>query len=116
MTSCSAAGRRRRSVIIAWWPRAAPTGGFCRHAGLACFRAGQYAESLEHWRNLLAATESGSDDWLEAKYYQLTCLAKTDPAAARQVLKQFQVLYPEIKSAAWRDKFVELERQIQPPA
>jgi hypothetical protein len=87
-----------------------------RHAGLACFQAGQYVESLEHWRNLLAGTESGSDDWLEAKYYQLTCLAKTDPAAARQVLRQFQVLFPDIKSAVWRDKFAELERQIQPPA
>jgi len=85
-----------------------------RRAGLACFQAGQYAPALEHWRNLLTGTESGSDDWLEAKYYQLVCLEKTDPAAARQVLKQFRVLYPELKSAAWRAKFAELERQLKP--
>jgi hypothetical protein len=113
--------------LLGRWPEAADRYGrlvaaaprdrrLLRHAGLACFQAGRFAESLEHWRNLLAGTESGGDDWLEAKYYQLLCLEKTDPAAARQVLKQFKVLFPEVKSAAWRDKFAELEHQLQTPA
>jgi hypothetical protein len=79
-----------------------------RRAGIACYKAGRYAEALEHWRSLLGGLENGSDDWLEAKYYQISCLQKTDLAAAEKVFKQFQVLYPEVKSAAWRDSFAEL--------
>ena len=52
--------------------------------------------------------DGGSDDWLEAKYYQISCLQKVDAAAAEKVFKQFQVLYPDVKSAAWREKFAEL--------
>jgi len=76
------------------------------------YHAGRYAEALDHWRMLLAGLESGSDDWLEAKYYQLACLEKTDRANAAKVLEQFQVLFPEIKSATWRPKFAELENSL----
>jgi hypothetical protein len=83
-----------------------------RRAGLASYHAGRYAESLDHWRMLIAGLETGSDDWLEAKYYQLACLEKTDRATAAKVLQQFQVLFPEVKSAAWRPKFAELENAL----
>ena len=53
------------------------------------------------------------DEWLEAKYYQLACLEKIDRPTAEKVLKQLKVLFPEIKSATWRDKFTELEKQLQ---
>ena len=85
---------------------------FLRRAGLATFATSRHAESLEHWRKLLAGLASGSDEWLEAKYYQLSCLLKTDRAAADKVWKQFKLLFPEVKSAAWKDKFAELEKQF----
>jgi hypothetical protein len=79
---------------------------------LATFQTGRHAESLEHWRKLLAGLSSGSDEWLEAKYYQLACLLKTDKPAADKVWKQFKLLFPEVKSAAWKDKFAELEKNF----
>lgn len=85
---------------------------FLRRAGLATFHTGRHADSLEHWRKLLAGLSSGSDEWLEAKYYQLACLLKTDKPAAEKVWKQFKLLFPEVKSAAWKDKFAELEKNF----
>jgi hypothetical protein len=85
---------------------------FLRRAGIATFQTGRHAESLEHWRKLLAGLSSGSDEWLEAKYYQLACLLQTDRPAADKVWKQFKLLFPEVKSDAWKDKFAELEKQF----
>jgi hypothetical protein len=83
-----------------------------RRAGVACFQAGQFAAALDYWRTLAAGLTAGSEEWFEAKYFQLACLEKTDRAAAQNVLKQFRVLYPEVKSAAWRDKFIELAQRL----
>jgi tetratricopeptide (TPR) repeat protein len=84
-----------------------------RRAGLACYHADRYSEALDHWRTLIGGLESGTEDWLEAKYYQLACLEKTDRASATKVLQQFKVLFPEVKSATWRPKFAELENSLQ---
>jgi hypothetical protein len=81
-----------------------------RRAGLAQSQAGQHAKALAHWRTLLLGLPKGSNDWLEAKYYQLLALSKTDPAQARKVMDQFQLLYPELGGTTWRDKFTELSR------
>ncbi len=83
-----------------------------RRAGIACFQAGQFAVALDYWRTLAAGLNAGSEEWFEAKYFHLACLEKTDRAAAQNVLKQFRVLYPEVKSAAWRDKFAELAQRL----
>ena len=82
---------------------------YLRRAGIAHFQAGEHAAALEQWRKLLSGVESGSEEWLEAKYHQLACLAKTDRASAVKVWKQFKLLFPEIKSEAWKDKFAALE-------
>jgi hypothetical protein len=78
-----------------------------RRAGLAAYQAGDYPAALNFWRTLLAGADGGSDEWLEAKYYQLACLAQTDRPAAKKVYDQFQLLYPTVKSAEWRAKFAE---------
>jgi len=83
-----------------------------RRAGLAEVKAGRNSQAVAHWRTLLGGLETGSDDWLEAKYYQLACLEQTDRDAAEKVYKQFKVLFPEVKSAAWREKFAELAKQF----
>jgi tetratricopeptide (TPR) repeat protein len=85
---------------------------FLRRAGLATFQAGRHADSLAHWRKLLVGLESGTDEWLEAKYYHLACLLATDRPAAEKVWKQFKLLFPEVKSDAWKEKFAELEKRF----
>ena len=81
---------------------------YLRRAGLAWFQAGHHAKALAHWDKIVAGSDSASDTWYEAKYYQLVCLAKTDSSEAIKSWKQFKLLHPEVKSDAWRDKFAEL--------
>ncbi|MHB8970269.1 MAG: tetratricopeptide repeat protein [Pirellulaceae bacterium] len=81
-----------------------------RRAGQAQAAAGQHAQALAHWRTLLQGLPKGTDDWLEAKFFQLQSLAHTDKEQARKVMQQFQLLYPDLGGAAWRDKFTELSR------
>jgi hypothetical protein len=83
-----------------------------RRAGLAQFQAGQFAAAVDHWRKILSSESPGSDAWLEAKYYQLASLQKVDPPTAEKVWRQFQVLYPEVKSPAWQPRFAQLARQF----
>lgn len=86
---------------------------YLRRAGIAHFQAGEFAPSLELWRKLLGGVESGSDEWLEAKYHQLACLEKTDRASAVKVWKQFKLLFPQVKSATWKDRFAALEAELE---
>ena len=77
---------------------------YLRRAGLAYFQAGNYERSLAAWRTLLAGLEKGSEGWYEAKYYQLSCLFRTDEKAARPVWQQFKLLYPELGPPPWRGR------------
>jgi tetratricopeptide (TPR) repeat protein len=85
---------------------------YLRRAGLAWHHAAKYAQALPHWRKLLSGLPAGSDDWFEAKYYQLACLQQVEPEDARQSWQQFKLLYPDVKSAAWKDKFAALGKQL----
>ena len=85
---------------------------YLRRAGLAHFAAGNHPAALSCWRRLLGGVPQGSDEWLEAKYYQLACLLVTDRPAAEKVWRQFRLLFPEVKSPAWRDKFEELGKDV----
>jgi tetratricopeptide (TPR) repeat protein len=85
---------------------------YLRRAGLAHFAAADYAASLDCWRRLLGGVSPGSEAWLEAKFHQIACLLQTDRPTAEKVWRQFQLLYPEIKSPAWKDRFAELATQF----
>jgi tetratricopeptide (TPR) repeat protein len=82
-----------------------------QRAGRACYEAGQYPQALAHWRTLLAGLPAGSEAWFEAKYYQVACLVHTDRAAAQRVLRQLEVLYPEVPSELWRTRLKALRTQ-----
>ena len=105
-------GRRPPIGCRSWSRRCRATGGCCGGPGWRRSRRAATPQALEHWRTLLAGLASGSDEWLEAKYYQLACLLKTDRPAADKVWQQFKLLFPEVKSAAWQDKFAELEKNF----
>ena len=63
---------------------------------------------LECWRPLAQGLPKGSDQWLEAKYYQIQCLRATDIEAARKVLSQFKAIYPEPGTSEFGQKLKNL--------
>ncbi len=82
---------------------------YLRRSGLAHYQAGQYDSSLQRWRTLLAGLRKGTSEWYEAKYYQMACLAASDPDKLAAVLKQFELLYPNVPSP-WKEKIATLPR------
>jgi hypothetical protein len=99
----------RYDAILGAYPKDA---NYLRRSGLAHFRAGEFAEALDPFETLLAGLEAGSDEWFEAKFYQVSCLARTEPDAAAKVYGQFRALYPELGGRAWRSKFEALGRGL----
>lgn len=85
-----------------------PSKSYLRRAGLASFAAKDYAAAIVHWRTLVRGVPKGSDEWFEAKYYQLACLFQFDAAQARIAYDQFELLYPDLGPPAWRVKFAAL--------
>ncbi len=100
---------RRLDVLLAAFP---DQQDYLRRAGLAHFRAGQFEAALACWRTLLAGVPANSTDWYEAKYYQLSCLARVDRDQARKVYQQLRLLHPEIADPTWRDKLDELGKSL----
>ncbi|GIW95056.1 MAG: hypothetical protein KatS3mg110_3097 [Pirellulaceae bacterium] len=88
---------------------------YLRAAGLLAFQKKQWERSLQCWRTLLAGTPVGSDAWYEAKYYQLRCLLEIDRTAARQVWQEFNIVAPTGGTAAWQEKFRQLQQQFAAP-
>jgi tetratricopeptide (TPR) repeat protein len=101
------AAERLDKLLAALSGEATKSKSYVRRAGLAHFSAGQYDKSLQHWRMLLAGLKKGSADWYEAKYYQMACLARLDPSKFKSVLKQFQLLYPNVPQP-WKDRIAAL--------
>jgi len=99
----------RMEKILAAYPK---DKGYLRRAGLAHYNAGDYEQSIEHWRTLLAGLPKESDGWYEAKYYQIGCLAQFDKPTARKVFDQFALLHPKLGSSAWREKFESLKKLL----
>lgn len=86
---------------------------YLRRAGLARFSAGQHAEAGSHFRTLVAGVPGDSEAWFEARYYQLSCLAKTDRARARQLFQQHKLLHPKLAPESWRARYEELAKSLQ---
>jgi len=99
----------RLSAIIAAYPT---DQAYLRRAAIALVQSGKHAAAIDHWRTLLAGLDSGSPGWYEAKYYQMVCLQKSDPAKAKEVFAQFKLLHGDSTPAPWRDKMKELERAL----
>ena len=105
-----AAAAKRLSQLLAVFPT---DQSYLRRAGLSAFQAGEHAAALEHWRKLVAGLPKNADNWYEAKYYQLACLAQLDRAKAREAWGQYRILYPDLGPPAWRGRFVELQQRIE---
>ena len=86
---------------------------YLRLAGLTNFQAKQYNAALNHWRTLTHGLPRGSEEWFEAKYYQLACLAETDSSQARKALANFRLYYPNDGPPAWQEKFAALSQRLK---
>ncbi|MEK6248088.1 MAG: hypothetical protein N2C12_07905, partial [Planctomycetales bacterium] len=86
---------------------------YLRRAGLTLYNDKQYERSLSHWRTLVSGLPGESDEWYEAKYFQLSCLAKSAPVKAVKVMDQFRRLHPAMGSAAWRKQFQQLDGSLR---
>jgi tetratricopeptide (TPR) repeat protein len=86
---------------------------YLRRAGLATFAAGDFPAALAHWTTLLRGLSAGSDEWFEAKYHQIACLAATDKAEAAKVMQQFTLLYPKLGGGSWAAKFRTLAASLK---
>lgn len=95
----------RYDAILGAYPKDA---NYLRRAGLAHFQAGQFERALACWQTLVDGLPAGSERWFEAKYYQMSALAKVDRDAARPVFGQFRVLYPDLGGEAWQARFATL--------
>ncbi len=89
-------------------PEHAKNKDYLQRAARAQFLAGNQAASLEHWRRLLLGLQRGSEEWYEAKYYQLACLQKLDRERFDRAARQFRLLHPQLGPPAWRQKFARL--------
>jgi hypothetical protein len=65
--------------------------------------------SLECWSLLLAAAQSGSDQWFEARYNALRLISRLEPARARDLLAQHRALFPTYGPPPWGDRIRELD-------
>ncbi|PQO32440.1 hypothetical protein DTL21_19690 [Bremerella cremea] len=85
---------------------------YLQRLGRVEFNLGNYSAAVGYWRTLLVGLDKGSEGWFEAKYYQLACLKEVDPAQAKTVAEQFQLLHPDWGLPPWRDKIKGLAEQI----
>ncbi len=99
---------RHLGKLLAAYPK---DKSYLRRAGLAYFHAAKYDKSLPYWRTVLSGVSKSSDEWYEAKYYQLSCLFNNDPKTGEKVLRQFKLLHPDLGPPAWKDKFEGLARR-----
>jgi hypothetical protein len=60
---------------------------------------------------LLQGLPQGTESWYEAKYQQIRTLAQIDREQAGKVYRQFELLYPDLGGAAWRERFEQLTRR-----
>ena len=81
---------------------------YLRRAGEAQYQLGDYAGSLQQWQTLLSGLEKGSDDWYQAKYFQLACLRQLDDSRFRRASRQFRLLYPDLGSTKWQTRFADM--------
>ncbi|MBW3595799.1 MAG: hypothetical protein KY475_00830, partial [Planctomycetes bacterium] len=85
---------------------------YLRRSGLANFQSGNFEAALANWRTLAHGLARGSEDWFEAKYYQIASLAETDADQARLALENLKLFYPDFGASPWREKFELLAQQL----
>lgn len=63
-----------------------------------------WSDAAEHWRTIISAFPTGSENWLKGKYNLILCLTPTKPDRAKAVLEQVQLLVPELPGE-WKSRY-----------
>ncbi|MBX3389756.1 MAG: hypothetical protein KF691_09920 [Phycisphaeraceae bacterium] len=80
-------------------------------------QVGDEATALECWKLLVSGLREDQLGWFEARYRSIILMLKSDPAAARDAFKLFELSHPNFGPTTWAPKFRELrERLAAPPA
>lgn len=90
------------------------TGAALKRRATLAESAGDNARALDDWRTLLAAQELATEPWYEARANSLRLLAITDPDAAREVLRQHVLLYPQYGPEPWGPIIKEIDFRLNP--
>ncbi len=83
---------------------------YLKLAAESSFQAGQNEQAVQHFRTLVRGLPANTDEWYEAKYYQIAALMRSEPEKGKQVLKQFQLMHRDL-GAPWEAKFQQLRGQ-----
>jgi tetratricopeptide (TPR) repeat protein len=83
---------------------------YLKLAAESSFQAGQHDRAVQHYRTLVRGLPANTDEWYEAKYYQIAALMRSEPAKGKQVLKQFQLMHRDL-GAPWEAKFQQLRAE-----
>ncbi len=73
---------------------------------------GDAVAALALWRELIAGSDDGSEQWYEATYETLRILSDTSPKDAVIGLRQHQLLHPKLGPPPWDAKFTELATKL----
>ncbi len=98
--------------ILQVYPRAAES--LIRTAELA-EAVGKPERAAECWNALLTLATTGSAEWFEARFNVVRLLAEFDPTRAREQLRQYRVLYPDMGPEPWGLRFTELQNRLAQP-
>jgi len=73
---------------------------------------GDPALALECWKLLVSGLREEQPAWFEARYRSILLMARSDPAAARDAFRLFELSHPDFGPAVWSPKFRELREQL----
>lgn len=73
---------------------------------------GDHARAMECWRGLLSGLRPGQTDWFEARFESIRLMAASDAAAARRVMDQHRVLYPDYGPDPWGERLRDLDQRL----
>jgi len=62
------------------------------------------SEAAAHWRTIISAFPTGTENWLKGKYKLILCLLPTHPEKAKRVFEQVQLLVPELPKK-WKSQY-----------
>ncbi len=78
-------------------------------------QTGDTALALECWKLLVSGLREEQNGWFEARYRSIVLMEKTDPNAARDAFRLFELSHPDLGPAAWAPKFSELREKLLIP-
>ena len=105
--------RHSKWVESKWPAHQAKPADVLRTLAVAYEETERYESAIQRWRTLARGLKAKTEGWYEARYHWILCCHKAQKrTTARKLLGYFELRYPTIGSAAWKEKFEELGREL----